>query len=204
MLLSPNAPVFEPKVWMIPHRTTSPIYDNIVNLSIFDGNGPCLTVEPGSMHDILHGIQDQAIDEKFPPSAGEAAELEEAEMHVLVLAMLSMLEDREERTRSDFSHFIQKRWSTRRTEGLPINRKPRSSKGLIERVEHGHNPSPSLSSWDCRAVVEYYDLNEHKRNDRHRNRKDFRQGRGGHSRGGNWKRGLKGHQRPLHQPRKHN
>uniref|UniRef100_A0A7S2MV14 Uncharacterized protein n=1 Tax=Helicotheca tamesis TaxID=374047 RepID=A0A7S2MV14_9STRA len=68
-------------------------------------------------HEILQGIDDEAIDELFPPNAEEAAEIEAAEDFVAALADISLLEDREERARNEFSH-IRKRWEARREEGL--------------------------------------------------------------------------------------
>uniref|UniRef100_A0A6U3S1N0 Uncharacterized protein n=2 Tax=Ditylum brightwellii TaxID=49249 RepID=A0A6U3S1N0_9STRA len=68
-------------------------------------------------HEILQGIDDSAIDEMFPPTAEEAAEIEAVEFFVTTLAEISLLEDREERARTAFSH-IKKRWEARRGAGL--------------------------------------------------------------------------------------
>ena len=77
---------------------------------------------PSSMlseHDIVQGYTGEALDENFPPSAQEAAELEAVEMFVDIMAYLSMLEEKEERARSSFCH-IKKHWEARRT--LPTKR----------------------------------------------------------------------------------
>ena len=66
---------------------------------------------------ILHGIADEAIDDCFPPTAEEVAEIEAAEKFVAIMAHLSLLEEMEEHDRMDFSDFP-KRWEARRAEGL--------------------------------------------------------------------------------------
>ena len=85
------------------------------------------------IHAIVQGYQDDALDENFPPSAEEAAELEAVEMFVDILATLSLLEDREEKARASFCH-IQKRWEARREGGL--KGKPKPPKHLVDSVNH--------------------------------------------------------------------
>lgn len=66
---------------------------------------------------ILHNISDEALDEAFPPTAEEAAEMEAAELFVETMVNLAMLEEMEEESRKNFVH-IRKRWEARREEGL--------------------------------------------------------------------------------------
>lgn len=66
---------------------------------------------------ILHGITDEAIDDCFPPTAEEVAEIEAAEKFVAIMAHFALLEEMEEHDRTDFSDFP-KRWEARRAEGL--------------------------------------------------------------------------------------
>lgn len=63
--------------------------------------------------DIIHGFSDDAIDECFPPTAEDAAELDAVEEFIRILVHLEMLEEREERVRNDFS-LMPKRWAARR------------------------------------------------------------------------------------------
>ena len=117
MLLSPLAAPFQPAFG----APTGVVFNNGVPAFV------------GSDHDIVQGYPDEALDENFPPSAQEAAELEAVETFVDILATLAVMEDREERARSSFSH-IERRWSARREDGLVG--KPRPPKGLVEAVDH--------------------------------------------------------------------
>ena len=78
---------------------------------IFNSGVPTL-VSPDTST-VLRGISDEALEECFPPSPEEAAELEAVEQHIHVLASLSLLEDREEENRESFAHY-RKRWEARR------------------------------------------------------------------------------------------
>jgi len=69
-------------------------------------------------HFVLHNIPDEAIDEIFPPDASDAAELDAADEFLAAMVDLSFLEEREEMTRSDYGHTLQKRWEARRQNGL--------------------------------------------------------------------------------------
>jgi hypothetical protein len=64
--------------------------------------------------DIIRGFSDETLDECFPPSAQDAAELEAVEEFVQILAHLEMLEEREERLRKDYDYALPKRWAVRR------------------------------------------------------------------------------------------
>jgi len=91
----------------------------------------------GTDTEFLHSITDEAIDEAFPPSAQEAAELEAVEMFVEMMAMLSVLEEKEEITRFSADHTgLGKRWMARRE----LTGKPRPAKHSIKQVIHHHHP----------------------------------------------------------------
>jgi hypothetical protein len=121
MLLSPLAKPFQPAFGSPTAVVCNDGLPSMVGLDI---------------HAIVQGYQDEALDENFPPSAQEAAELEAVEMFVDILATLSMLEDREERARSSFCH-VQKRWEARREDGL--KGKPKPAKHLVDSVNHHHH-----------------------------------------------------------------
>jgi hypothetical protein len=105
-----------------------------VEIAIFNDGVPSMMMPTEQdRYDILHGIEDQALDEEFPPDAGDAAELEAAEAFVIEMATLAMLEEREERARHGFYHF-KKRWEVRRAAG-PSGR-PRPAMNLIVPVDH--------------------------------------------------------------------
>jgi hypothetical protein len=63
--------------------------------------------------DIIRGFSDEAIDECFPPTAQDVAELEAVEEFLHTLARLEAMEEREERVRHDIT-ILPKRWSARR------------------------------------------------------------------------------------------
>jgi len=110
-----------------------PMYEQ-VNIAIFNDGVPCMVLPTeADRAKVLHGIDDQAIDDQFPPDAEDAAELEAAEAFVMEMAHLALLEEREERARSGFVH-IKKRWEARRAEG-PSGR-PRPAMNLIVPVDH--------------------------------------------------------------------
>jgi len=70
-----------------------------------------------SDHDVIHNIPDEAIDELFPPTASDAAELDAVDEFLRTMVYLSYLEEREEKARNGFSH-VKKRWESRRQQGL--------------------------------------------------------------------------------------
>ena len=117
MLLSPLATPFQP-AFSAPTGV------------VFNDGVPSMV---GSDHDIVQGYPDEVLDEAFPPSAQDAAELEAVETFVDILATLSILEESEEKARNSFCH-VKKRWESRREDGLLG--KPRQPKGLIDIVDH--------------------------------------------------------------------
>jgi len=85
-------------------------------------------------HEAIRGYSDQAIDEVFPPSAADAAEMDDLDDFLAVMVDLSFIEDREEKGRNDLGCVTTKRWETKRKEGL--KGKPHLSYGSVERVIH--------------------------------------------------------------------
>jgi hypothetical protein len=120
-ILSPNAATFHP-------------FFEPVNVAIYNDGVPVMTlVSEEEVCEILHGIQDDALDEGFPPTASEAAELEAVADFVRSMAMMAYLEEREESARLTFCH-ITKRWEVRRSEGL--QGRPRPARHTVEEVKH--------------------------------------------------------------------
>ena len=92
---------------------------------------------------VLHGIQDQAIDENFPPTAQDAAEMEAVQAFVEMMATLAFLEEHEEEDRFlKLGSSFEKRWETRRAAGL--TGKPNPAKGTVQPKDH--NPRPPMHS----------------------------------------------------------
>jgi hypothetical protein len=119
-----------------------------VNIAIYNDGVPelVLTCEKDRA-EILHGIQDEAIDEGFHLDAFDAAELEATEAFVWEMANLALMEEREEQARHSFNH-IKKRWEARRAAG-PSGR-PRPAMNLIIPTEHvAKRPSK------CNSIVSY-------------------------------------------------
>lgn len=119
MLLSPLAQPYQPK--------------DVPAGIVFNDGVPSAML---SDHDIVQGYTGEALDENFPPSAQDAAELEAVEMFVDIMATLAMMEENEERARTSFCH-IQKRWEARREDGLV--KKPRPAKHSVDAVDHSGN-----------------------------------------------------------------
>jgi hypothetical protein len=67
-------------------------------------------------HDSLDGISDEAIEECFPPSDSDLAEIECMEQYINLLCHLDALESYDEYHRKH-GH-LEKRWAARRSEGL--------------------------------------------------------------------------------------
>jgi len=124
-----------------------PIYEP-VHLAIYNDGVPALTfTTEEDRYRILHGIQDEALDEGFPPDANDAAELDAAEAFVETMAVLALMEEREEMARSDFNH-IKKRWEARRAEGL--KGRPHKSKGVVDPARHDNRSHVAVN---VRAIV---------------------------------------------------
>lgn len=109
-------------------------YYEPVNIVIYnDGVPSMMLTSEQDRFDLLHGIEDQALDDQFPPDAEDAFELEAAEAFVMEMANLAILEELEEKSRRTFCH-LQKRWEVRRAAG-PTGR-PRPAMHLIVPVHH--------------------------------------------------------------------
>jgi len=108
-----------------------------MNAIIYNDGIPSCSFQ-GTDSEFLHSITDEAIDEAFPPSAEEAAELEAVELFVEMMANLAHLEEREEMTRFSKDHTgLGKRWIARRE----LKGKPRPAKHSVKPVIHGqHGP----------------------------------------------------------------
>jgi hypothetical protein len=116
-----------------PFHPTGFRYDP-VEICIYNDGEPTMTLaSEKDRYDILHGISDDALDQVFPPDAEEANELETTESFVKEMAMLAMLEEREEHARRTLCH-LEKRWEVRRAAG-PSGR-PRPAMHLIVPVDH--------------------------------------------------------------------
>lgn len=94
-------------------------------------------------------LTDEVMDEAYPPSAAEAAELDAVETFVALLAQFSILEEREEQTRlfgaapatgGAAASFLGKRWCARRE----LVDKPHPAKHSIQPVLHNHTQQPEL------------------------------------------------------------
>eukprot|EP00429_Kryptoperidinium_foliaceum_P004743 CAMPEP_0176010740 /NCGR_PEP_ID=MMETSP0120_2-20121206/4928_1 /TAXON_ID=160619 /ORGANISM="Kryptoperidinium foliaceum, Strain CCMP 1326" /LENGTH=181 /DNA_ID=CAMNT_0017343589 /DNA_START=9 /DNA_END=554 /DNA_ORIENTATION=- len=112
-----------------------PVMGEYVQPTIYNNGIPSMTVT-SSEHEFLSSITDDVLDDAFPPTAEEAAELEETEFFVTLMANLAMLEEKEETARS-LHDGLKKRWQARR--GLAG--KPRAPLHSVKKVHHG---TPSL------------------------------------------------------------
>lgn len=112
-----------------------------LNIMVYNDGLPSMTCgSERDLNDILHGIDDEALDQFFPPDAEEAYEMESAEDFVKEMATLAMLEEREERARRTLSH-LQKRWEVRRSTGL--TGRPRPAMHGIDPAKHNVKIHPS-------------------------------------------------------------
>jgi len=184
MILSPLAAPF--------HPTFEP-----VNLAIYNDGVPTLAVPDEAERELLHGIQDDALDEGFPPDAMDAAELEAVETFVDILATLSLMEDRELAAREGFVG-LAKRWKARREDGL-LHR-PRPAKHSVHVIDHQRGKA--LNSINITDLVSYTPncpksimslCSRQQQNEKHMSKASMKAGKN-----------LGSSQRkPLQQPRKH-
>jgi len=128
-----------------------PTHGTEVNSVIYNDGIPSFTFH-GSDSEFLHSITDEAIDEAFPPTAQEAAELEAVEIFVEMMATLSRLEEREEKTRLSEDHdgLGKKRWAARRE----LKGKPRPAKHSVSKSMHGRRPRKEEKATDLIAFDE--------------------------------------------------
>ena len=130
---NPDAPAFYP--CSFEHGDFAYVYNDGVP-------GLALTSEH-DVAEVLHGIQDKAIDENFPPTAEEAAEMEAVQAFVEMMATLAFLEEHEEQDRINFGS-LEKRWEARRAEGL--TGKPHPAKGLVKPKDHSPRLAQSIKT----------------------------------------------------------
>jgi hypothetical protein len=136
-----------------------PFYEP-VNLCIYNNGVPVLLLtSEKDRFDILHGIDDEALDEQFPPDACDAYELEAAEAFCAEMLHLSLLEEREEWARfttNSYDNIFPKRWEARRAMGP--NGRPRPAMHLIVPACH----ETKAVSKD-RSIVSYSHHHHHSR-----------------------------------------
>lgn len=100
----------------------------IESFQIFNDGIPSLT-PVGT--DLIRGFSDETMDECFPPTAQDIAELEAVEEFLHTLVRLEQLEEREERVRHDIS-ILPKRWAVRRE----LQGKPRPARSAERDGSH--------------------------------------------------------------------
>lgn len=151
-------------------------------IAIFNEGMPSMTL-PGEIEVYQILIQDEALEEGFPPDAQEAAELEDVERYNELQALLILMEERDEEARSGFTH-IQRRWEVRRQEGLgkkkpmdvasdklhAMNHSNRAhhvtSQALISRPHHSHfkmDHSQRIKSMKDPSMTMNKSMNNHTR-----------------------------------------
>lgn len=110
-VLSPLATPFVPtREGYQEFASFSGLYNDGVTAGVFYGNH----VD----HTVIHNIPDDSIEEIFPPSAADAAELDAVDDFLRAMVDLSFLEEDEEKTRENYGHYLKKRWEARRQNGL--------------------------------------------------------------------------------------
>jgi len=185
-----------------------PVHGKEIDTIIYNDGIPSASFS-GSESELLTMITDETIDEAFPPSAQDAAELEAVEIFVEMLATLSHLEEREEKTRFDPAHpdsFFGKRWHSRRE----LVDKPRPAKHsitpVVHRNQHESNDAPAKNK---ESLVDYnlsqsLSVRDHKSHQREISRMTR------HTMSNKNKQNWNRHQQkannsiPVHQPRKFN
>ena len=110
-----------------------PVHGTEVNAIIYVDGIPSCCHYSNCMSEFTHSIADEAIDEAFPPSAQEAAELEAVEIFVEMMANLAHLEEKEDVMRFERKG-LGKRWMARRE----LRSKPRPPKHSIRLVDHNN------------------------------------------------------------------
>jgi hypothetical protein len=131
-----------------------PLMGQDVNSIIYNDGVPSLAFQ-GSPSQFLNTIEDETLDDAFPPSAEDAAELEAVEIFVEMMASLSFLEDKEEAARSVHSG-LKKRWEARRE----LVHRPKPAKHLVKPVLHA-SPA-SVGSLDVAVFDHSHVLQEHR------------------------------------------
>mmetsp|Transcript_14120 Transcript_14120/g.16667 ORF Transcript_14120/g.16667 Transcript_14120/m.16667 type:complete len:199 (+) Transcript_14120:19-615(+) len=110
--------------------------DSIFREIYFNGVPQLVAFGEHSDHEVIHNIPDEAIDELFPPTATDAAELDATDDFLRTMVDLSYLEEREEKARNEFSH-VKKRWESRRQDGMKGKGKLTQNRVGMRHVIHG-------------------------------------------------------------------
>lgn len=129
MFLSPSAQAFEPSSSSLEFA----IFNNGIPSSVFYGMHP--------EHEVVQHIPDEAIEEIFPPTAEDVAEIEAAEDFVETMAWLSYIDECDEKARFSYQGYG-KRWAARREDGLVGKPRP-------PRTQHSDQASDD-GSYDMR------------------------------------------------------
>jgi hypothetical protein len=153
-------------------------------------------------HEVVQHIPDEAIEEMFPPSAEDVAEMEAADDFVETMAWLSYLDECDEQARFNFAG-LKKRWEARREAGLVGKPHPPRERHHDDDNGMGRSRSGTLTSTGemASSLVPYapriFEVKPRKVENRMSAESVPKNVRGvhGHSKGN---RGL------IQQPRKHN
>jgi len=150
------------KMLSVKAKPFHPVHGKEIDTIIYNDGIPCLSFQ-GTDTEFLHSITDDAIDEAFPPTAQEAAELEAVETFVEMMAALAHLEEREEKTRFHPDHTgLGKRWIARRE----LVGKPRPAKHSIKTVIHHQQPNDANITDLVSFAAQCFSVNEHKKRQR--------------------------------------
>lgn len=187
MFPSPSAEPFQPSLEFA-------IFNNGVPSSVFYGMHP--------EHEVVQHIPDDAIQELFPPSAEDVAEMEAAEDFVETMAWLSYLDECDEAARFTFAGYG-KRWAARREAGLvgkphpPRSRAHNDDDSSSGSLGRGRSGTVSSASEMETSLVPYvprtYEARPRKVENRMFGAGVIRKN----------SRGMHGHRALIHQPRKH-
>eukprot|EP00558_Chaetoceros_sp_UNC1202_P005651 CAMPEP_0197246642 /NCGR_PEP_ID=MMETSP1429-20130617/18444_1 /TAXON_ID=49237 /ORGANISM="Chaetoceros sp., Strain UNC1202" /LENGTH=199 /DNA_ID=CAMNT_0042707357 /DNA_START=115 /DNA_END=714 /DNA_ORIENTATION=+ len=193
-ILSPLAEPFVPtRLGYQDYASFAAIYNDGIPQGVVVGNH--------ADHDIIHNISDAAIDEIFPPTAYDAAELDAADDFLTAMVDLSFLEEREEKTRSNYGHHLTKRWEARRQAGLS---------GRPYKIKAGIHPTKHDVKGPSEAKLVHFDRHHraHVNVEHFENRRRLagasRHGRNHQFQGKKANSMVHGFVKPIHQPRKMN
>uniref|UniRef100_A0A7S2E7G4 Uncharacterized protein n=1 Tax=Trieres chinensis TaxID=1514140 RepID=A0A7S2E7G4_TRICV len=138
-VLNPHAHPFHPR------------YDEPLDFGAVFNDGVPTAVLSGDVHPehgALRSISDEALDEAFPPSANEAAEIDATMDFVLTMSYLDALQEQEERARNGFRG-MGVRWEARREMGLVGRPHPaRTDREAMPKNHHPLSPETSIVPFD--------------------------------------------------------
>lgn len=183
-VLSPLAQPFQPVEFAI--------FNNGVPSSVFYGSHP--------EHEVIAHIEDEALDETFPPDASDVAEIEAVQDFVDLMSWLSFLDEHEESSHTSFAG-LTKRWESRRSAGLVG--KPRAARNkalatVISKAAAAHSGAVNLKETDLVSFVpKTYEVTSSVV--ANQKKKDFQMKVNPKN-----VKGVHGYKTPIQQPRKHN